>query len=120
MCGTVNLTKNADKKYIYNSSKSFEGGFAQDVILSVDNTSIKHSENANDKFHLVLGEKSYLYVKRTQMCEFKAFSQVPDYNFCLGTISAIFRYDDGKTLLNGAVYTFIVDYNTIIVNVYII
>lgn len=57
------------------------------------------------------------------MCEFKALSQVTDYNFCLGSRSANFRYDGRKeVLLNGAVFTFVVDRNVIktkeIVNIY--
>ena len=48
------------------------------------------------------------------MCEFTALSQVSDYNFCLGSTSANFRYDGRKeVLLNGAVYTFVVDRNVI-------
>lgn len=49
------------KKYIYNGLNCFEGGFAQNFILGVDDTSSKHSENGIDKF-LVFGYKTYLYV----------------------------------------------------------
>ena len=61
------------------------------------------------------GANSYLFVNDTEIIKFKAKdSEIVSYPLCLGKVSKDFSIDNmKKTGLNGYVYDFSVDYNTI-------
>ena len=61
------------------------------------------------------GANSYLFVNDTEIIKFKAKgSEIVSYPLCLGKVSKDFFIDNmKKTGLNGYVYDFSVDYNTI-------
>ena len=75
----------------------------------------------NKKFCLSLhynGANSYLFVNGTEICKFRAKDyEIVATPLCLGNISKEFSVDNmKKTGLNGYVYDFSVDYDTISVN----
>ena len=72
---------------------------------------------AKTKFCLSLhynGDESYLYVNETEICKFKAHDNISWYNFCIAKVSKDFTKDEqSEIFLNGAVYDFSVDHNSI-------
>ena len=82
--------------------------------------SINFTEN-NKKFCLSLhynGRNRYLFVNGTEIHKFKATdSEIAANPLCLGNISKYFSVNNTKsTRLNGHVYDFSVDYDTIAVD----
>ena len=71
----------------------------------------------NSKFCLSLHyncNESYLYVNKTQIWKFKVKDNISWYNFCLGSVSKEFtKNEQSKLFLNGTVYDFSVDHNSI-------
>ena len=65
---------------------------------------------ANTKVSLCLhcsGDESYLYVNKTEICEFKATDNTSWYNFCLENVLQDFTKDEQSEIsLNGTVYDF--------------
>ena len=60
------------------------------------------------------GDKSYLYLKKTKICKFKAKDFISWYNLLLGIISKDFtKNEQSETSLNGTVNSFSVDHSSI-------
>ena len=84
--------------------------------------SINFTKN-NKKFCLRLhynGSNSYLFVNGTEIHKFKAKdSEIVATPLCLGNISKSFSVDNmKKTVLNGYVYDFSVDYDGLQLTIY--
>ena len=100
----------------------------RDFIQGLDNTTIYAEKlysinftKTNTKFCLSLhynGANSYLFVNGTEIHKFKAKdSEIVATPLCLGNIPKDFSVDDmKKTGLNGYVFDFSVDYDTIAVD----
>ena len=71
----------------------------------------------NTKFCLSLhynGDESYLYLNKTEVYKFKTKDNINWYDFCLGSVSKDYTKDEQSEIsLNGAVYDFSVDHNSI-------
>ena len=65
---------------------------------------------ANTKFWLSLHincDESYVYVKETEICKFKANENMSGYNISLGSVSKDFTNDEQCAIfLNSTVYDF--------------
>ena len=60
------------------------------------------------------GDKSYLYVNKTEIYKFKAKDDISWYSFCVGIISENFTKDEqSETSLNGTAYDFSVGHSSI-------
>ena len=121
---------------------SFGKNFARNVvILSVDNGSSSHTDNQlvlgegltdainartgaaekklvlKTKFCLSLhnnGNEGYLYINKTEICNFKANDNISWYKFCLGSMSKIFTKDEQSEIsFNSTVYNFSVDHSSV-------
>ena len=64
-------------------------------------------------FHCI-GDESYLYMNKAEICKFKANYNTIWYNFCLGSTSKDFTKDEQSMIsLNGTVHDFSVDHSSI-------
>ena len=59
------------------------------------------------------GDESCSYVNKTEICKFKTNDNIIWYNFCLGSVSKVFRKDEQSEIsLNGTVYYFPLDHGS--------
>ena len=92
-------------------------------ILTAEKKVFNNFTENNKKFCLNLhynGAKSYLFVNGIEIIKFKAKdSEIVANSLCLGNVSKDFSCSNmKKTVLNGYVYDFRVDYDAIAVMIY--
>ena len=81
-----------------------------DIVVEVEKKFIINFTKLNIKFCLSLHyncDESFLYVKKTGMCKFKALNNIPPY-FFLGSVSKDFTNNEmNEVSLNSTVYDFL-------------